>query len=199
MLFVAAKNRFYDFISQINEIPYRERRNLRRNNLYQHLTTDVVDYFGIQPSNCDKLKINIDKVDGDTDGLYCTLSVEYKRKTNEVYPVMYGLTKLPESILSHIMDYTDNYNHLRLNFKITFPESYPFEPPMWSLVSTDETIRHDSLAYGGLTLVDYYTHLVQMHNDQYRNERHQWFPNISIEKDVLLFLGRINHFDCIGN
>jgi len=199
MLFIAAKSRFYDFISQINGIPYYKRRNVRFADDYQSLNTEVADYFGILGNNEENLKINIDKVNvDDANDIYCILSVEYKRKNDEVYETLYQITQLPECVLENISDYVYNHNYLRLKFKITFPNDYPFGPPLWSMVSIDNTIKHDALAYGGLTLTDYYNHLVEVHNRRYRDENRQWYPNITVEKDVLMFLTRINHFDCIG-
>jgi len=199
MLFIAAKSRFYDFISQINRIPSYKRKNVRIADDYQSLNTEVTDYFGMQGNNRENLKINIDKVNTDSNnGIYCTVTVEYKRKNNEVYETLHQSTQLPECVLANINDYAYNHDYIRLKFKITYPYNYPFEPPLWSMVSIDNTIKHDALAYGGLTLTDYYSYLVEVHNRRYRDENRQWYPNITVEKDVLMFLTRINHFDCIG-
>jgi hypothetical protein len=164
----------------------------------KHLKTDVVPYFGIQVPSNSHLTVDINQ---HPNGLSCCLvSVVYSRKDQRLFPVLSESTRLPELAMDIISDYL--YSELRLQFKISFGPDYPFSQPTWSLVSVHSELGHDSNQYGGMTMKDYYAYLVDMHNNNYiRNVGQEvvsnWSPAITIDKDVLCFISRINHFDSI--
>ncbi len=126
----------------------------------------------------------------DKDGTGLLLSVDYY--TNSKIRELDTLP-LPPDVCKCVAEFA--YNHLRLQFKISFPSDYPFSPPNWSLASMDSSLPLQSSVYGGMTLQDYYVYLVDMHNEQYGID--VWSPVITIEKDVLLFVRRIHHFRSI--
>lgn len=155
------------------------------------MKTDVVPYFGLQTLPNESLKINISEK---TIGSNCLLSVNYSKRDEQLFPTLCKLTSLPESVLAIIADYI--YCEIRLLFNIAFPERYPFNPPIWSIVSSEIKFSHNSNEYGGMNLHDYYAYLVEMHNNHY-HYRDNWTPSYSINQDVLLFINRINHFNSI--
>ena len=70
-----------------------------------------------------------------------------------------------------------------------FPSSYPFHPgPTWSLIDVEYNIK--TL----LNLKEYYTYLVDTHNNSNSND---WSATTLIDKDILKFFGKMNYFEHI--
>ena len=78
---------------------------------------------------------------------------------------------------------------LKLDCTITYQETYPFSPPVWTLVNI--VIKEDIQS---IDLKEYYENIVSNHNLQYTVN---WTPSIRLEKDVLDFIQKINHFEYI--
>jgi len=194
----AMTHRLRAFFNQINGMGGGLPRTIEDNyKKIKHLKTDVVPYFGIQMPLNSCLKVDIHQ---DPKGLSCCfVSVIYSRKDHRLFPLLSESTRLPELAMDLITDYL--YSELRLKFKISFGPGYPFNQPTWSLVSVYSELDHDSSQYGGMTLKDYYAYLVEMHNNSYIRDvgEGNWSPAITIDKDVLYFINRINHFDSISN
>lgn len=189
----AASSRFRNFMHQLNGVPFEQRfLSLDEESTRRGSQADLVPYFGLKlrPQH-EQLHIHLGQ-----DATGCLLSVHYYAQ-----PSITALNEvLPPDVCRMIADFA--YNHLRLQFKISFPSDYPFNPPIWALASVDSSIPFPSAAYGGMTLPDYYAYLVDMHNGQYRQTRQCglliWSPALTIEKDVLLFVRRIHHFSSIA-
>ena len=78
---------------------------------------------------------------------------------------------------------------LKLDCTITYPETYPFCPPVWTLLKI--IIKEDIQS---IDLKEYYENIVSNHNIQYA---FNWSPLIRLEKDILDFIQKINHFEYI--
>lgn len=121
---------------------------------------------------------------------------------------------LPPEIVAHIRKYlTDK---IEINTQILYSTQYPFVPPIWFFQSVRHTLPVD--------LTDYYIDKVTYHNSTYLTymmegafimggmmaafgiedfsiesiesiEAGDWTPAISVEKDILYFLQKINHFE----
>ena len=72
---------------------------------------------------------------------------------------------------------------------IYYPHSYPFTRPIWTI---EECIVKEN--FQSIYLEDYYTSLVKIHNEMYEKN---WNMCTMLEKDILVFLTRINHFEYI--
>ena len=107
-----------------------------------------------------------------------TLSIIYN--SNHFYKIK----ELPFDINKMIHSYL--HNKLEINIQISFPSLYPFRAPTWSLIRT----RHNFLT--SLSIPDYYKYLINSHNNQYVGN---WSPTITMEKDILEFIQKINHFE----
>jgi hypothetical protein len=92
---------------------------------------------------------------------------------------------LPSDISNIISEYLQEYIYICV--EITFPSDYPFKPPMYTLLSTKYNIVKFPIS-----IDRYYATIVDNHNLQYKRE---WTPAMDIDKDILYFICRINHFE----
>ena len=140
-------------------------------------------YFGITNENGIefKTKINIQTLDGFNQfelNLDIIIIQNYK---------IYNLNNLPLDINSLIASYyTPNYIHLKI--QITSPEDYPFNPPIWKIISVKHSLK--------INLYEYYKYIVDSHN---KIMKRNWSPAIKIETDILYFITKINHFEHLFN
>ena len=140
-------------------------------------------YFGITNENGTefKTKINIQTLDGFNQfelNLDIIIIQNYK---------IYNLNNLPLDINSLIASYyTPNYIHLKI--QITSPEDYPFNPPIWKIISVKHSLK--------INLYEYYKYIVDSHN---KIMKRNWSPAIKIEGDILYFITKINHFEHLFN
>jgi ubiquitin-protein ligase len=140
-------------------------------------------YFGITNENGTefKTKINIQTLDGFNQfeiNLDIIIIHNYK---------IYNLNNLPLDINSLIASYyTPNYIHLKI--QITSPEDYPFNPPIWKIISVKHSLK--------INLYEYYKYIVDSHNEIMKDS---WSPAIKIDVDILYFISKINHFEHLFN
>ena len=85
---------------------------------------------------------------------------------------------------------------IKIQIKIKYSPSYPFSPPIWFL----QEVRHNLVTE--VCLLDYYSYKVNQHNQSYTSYisvghhiETAWSPAITVEKDILSFVQKINHFD----
>jgi hypothetical protein len=100
----------------------------------------------------------------------------------------YDIVELPIDISRLIASYNEYF--INIQIKISFPQDYPFTEPTWILLEVEDNI------VSRLNLFEYFTYMVDNHNNQYKRD-FNWRPIIEIEKDVLEFIQKINHFDYI--
>ena len=140
-------------------------------------------YFGITNENGIefKTKINIQALDGFNQfELNLDVIIIHNNK-------IYNLNNLPLDINSLIASYyTPNYIHLKI--QITSPEDYPFNPPIWKIISVKHSLK--------INLYEYYKYIVDSHN---KIMKRNWSPAIKIDADILYFITKINHFEHIFN
>ena len=75
-----------------------------------------------------------------------------------------------------------------LKFKIFYSDDYPFtQGPIWSLLECNDYLT----SYNNIS--KYYKYLVDSHN--VLNSSNSWSPAISIEKDILYFITKLNKFE----
>lgn len=130
-------------------------------------------YFGLI-HNYDTFKIIPQKTENNT--LLLTIQVEKKH--------YHDFKQLPSDLSHYISEYLTEY--ITICIEIIFPTEYPFQPPIYTLLSTKYNIGLP------ISVDNYYNKLVDNHNIQYKRE---WSPAIDIEKDILYFICRINHFE----
>ena len=183
---LARSNNFLLNLNEIPRVPTSQEMNMEVG--IPSCQTNVVPYFHLPISNPQHpLKIHFYN---DSMGACCRLTIDYWQ-LKRYLPLQQWL---PEELCMKIQEFSSN--HLHLQFNIYFPTDYPFSPPLWALESIESTLPHASEEYGGMTLKDYYTYLVDIHNEHYRqpprNGFRLWYPMITVEKDVLLFLHRLS-------
>ncbi len=158
------------------------------NGMHPRLARFEREFKDIDLANYYQLKVNLDenesihiKKDIHPDSILLTL--RYERK--DPCP----LFDLPDELNRIIASYL--HSHIEIQSKIEYSTNYPFVPPIWYMKGLVHNIPNH------VCLVDYYTRKIDQHNRIY-NLRvlgvHQWSPAISIEKDILLFLLKVNHF-----
>lgn len=100
---------------------------------------------------------------------------------------------LPNEMIEKIRSYLTC--KIEIKTKIHYSINYPFSPPIWFIKEVRHTIPNQ------VNLMDYYCYKVSLHNQQYVQYlidgiySTSWTPAISIEKDILGFIEKINHFD----
>jgi hypothetical protein len=132
-------------------------------------------YFGIVCKPGTKLQISIQKEE-------TTLILHIRFIKTYSFDIM----NLPSEINNIILSYTSEYIDISLD--ITYLGRYPFVQPIWYLSNVLTNIVEP------LDLTEYYKYIVNNHNEGYKTG---WSPAIDIEKDILYFITKINHFDYI--
>jgi len=147
-------------------------------------------YFGITNENGIefKTKINIQTLDGFNQfEINLDIIIIYNYK-NKIYKnKIYKFNNLPLEINSLIADYyKPNYIHIKIQIKSV--EDYPFNPPIWKFIGVKHSLK--------MNLYEYYKYIVDSHN---KIMKHSWSPCILIDRDILYFISKINHFEHIFN
>jgi hypothetical protein len=121
------------------------------------------------------------------------LNFTTKREENEVYFTVsfvksynIDIRELPKEINDIISSYASEF--ININLKILHYNNYPFHPPEWCL---SKILCNIKLPFD---IKDYYNYIIKNHNDKYKND---WSPAIDIEKDILEFIQKINHFEML--
>jgi len=84
---------------------------------------------------------------------------------------------------------------IEIRLKIKYSPSYPFSPPVWFLEGVYHNLPTER------PLFYYYSHKVSQHNKSYTDFiishylETAWTPAITVEKDILSFVQKVNHFD----
>ena len=99
---------------------------------------------------------------------------------------------LPLSINYIIADFLPKENIINLNFKISYPDMYPFRHPVWNLESASTSM--ECKLPNSISFYDYYKYLVDKKNNNYETFNF-WSPMLTMEKDILTFLSYLNHFE----
>ena len=116
---------------------------------------------------------------------YCIIFIHYIHTQNDFDLVANNIRELPPEINRMISEYLPSY--ITLQIRLDYTDNYPFDAPKWSLISCD-----DRLASSLKNAEEYYRYIIENHNSFYTEER--WSPAIDIDRDILMFIVRINHF-----
>lgn len=143
---------------------------------------DLARYYQLKKTPYECIDVSKEVIDG-----CIQVTVVYQKKSH------CPLLQMPPEMIAKIRSYL-TYK-IELKVKIQYSENYPFSPPTWSFNSVTHTIPNQ------VNLTDYYIYKVSCHNNQYvqylldGRYRTEWTPAITIEKDILTFIQKINHFD----
>jgi len=119
---------------------------------------------------------------------YCAISIHYTHTQTAFDLVAHNIIELPPEINGLISEYLPSY--ITLELRMDYTPTYPFDNPRWSLVSCD-----DRLASSLKNAKEYYRYIIHTHNTTYHQDN--WSPATNIDKDILQFMVRINHFDSL--
>ncbi len=119
---------------------------------------------------------------------YCAISIHYTHTQKAFDLVANNIRELPSEINDLIAEYLPSY--ITLELRMDYTPTYPFDNPRWSLLSVD-----DRLASSLKNAKEYYKYIINTHNTTYH--QHNWSPATDIDKDILQFMIRINHFDSL--
>ena len=210
-----AQHRYSTLLANMNgKTTIQELRVMPKSQI-QH---DLVKYFKLSYQDTERVSMIIHELDSNENpsnhGIL-VFTVTYTTKTP--FTIIDGI---PLDISRKIHAYI-SYSTIQLTFTITFTETYPFTPPKWSL--KDENSIVSNVSNLSIPIRDYYQELVNNHNNQYKRspdldtegsepfpfsvndphtksryaEYYYWTPAYTIEKDILNFIMRINHFEYI--
>jgi len=103
---------------------------------------------------------------------------------------------LPLELCGIIHSYSSNF--ISLKFRIDYPGNYPFDQPIWSLISEKNDMTHLPKNF---VLSEYFQELAERHNGQYSelSRGFNWSPSMTIRTDMINFIMKINHFDVIAD
>jgi len=143
---------------------------------------DLARYYQLKKGPYESIEIG-KEVEGSM--IYLTIQYTKKRPCPKF--------ELPPEMLAKIRSYL-TYK-IKLKLKIIYSPDYPFAPPIWFMNGVTHTIPDQ------VNLTDYYCYKVNVHNSQYVHtlldgiSHSSWTPAIAIEKDILTFIQKINHFE----
>lgn len=148
---------------------------------------NIEDYFGILPQKNDTISFALTK-----ESNHCVFTVKYVTQNTPNHSM--DIVGLPKELCDLIATFASKM--IQIKFKITYPETYPFEPPIWSLMEEEDDMDHLPKAF---VLKDHYQDIVDRHNSQYNDGGgFNWTPAIDIRTDILSFIEKINHFELIS-
>ena len=149
--------------------------------------TKIEDYFGIISKKNETISYSMEK-----EIEHCVFTAKYVTQNTPNNSI--NFVGLPKELCDLIA--TFSCKMIQIKFNITYPELYPFEPPIWSLLEENNDMNH---LPRGFVLKEYYQDIVERHNSQYNNSGgFNWTPAIDIRVDMLGFIEKINHFEMIS-
>jgi ubiquitin-protein ligase len=206
----AFQQRFTYLLKNINGLLYiQDIRNIPKSEIQYNL----VKYFNLQYKETEMVSMKIDMDDLQQNRIVISVEYSTKKPFVQLKGIPFELSRMIYSYIPH--------NKIQLKFAISFPENYPFCPPKWSLVEDHSNISDISNLI--VTTTQYYQEIVDTHNNQYKHspdldidgsepypftetcphkksmysDSYNWSPAHYIEKDILNFILRINHFEYI--
>jgi len=138
-------------------------------------TQTLEEYYNIQNTNNCKLKISYIR----TTPYTILLHIHFEKSR------FYDFLNLPLEVSRIISEYAPTTISIRVG--ITFPNDYPFNQTVYSLINVDHSIPNIPM-----NLEEYYKYIVDNHNYQYSK---YWSPAILIDRDILDFVRKVNHFE----
>ena len=155
----------------------------------EQFVPDIAKYFDLEVPKNDTISITMNPINLDKTGerfYHMYLDITYTT------PGFYAnIANFPVEICDNIFSFSCQV--LELKVQITFTDTYPFEPPVWTLTEVNDAIPKANLPYPEYKLYDYYENIIFRHNKLNRTPGN-WSPAIDIEKDVLDFIRKIHHF-----
>ena len=139
-----------------------------QNRMYRMIERFEENLNGIPIGDYFQVPIKITAKYPDMMNITCRFSE--KKKYNEIYIKL----EVPFEINCIILSYLPYYSYGE--YQIIVPDDYPFKPPVWLLINTNETNSNK------------YKNAEKYHNVEYRNS---WEPSISFEKDILYMIQTI--------
>lgn len=152
--------------------------------------TSIVEYLDIISRKNEKISYKMDLF---PEQRYSIFSVDFMTQNS---PTSKRNFDLPTELCDIIYSYYSNF--ISLKFRIDYPGNYPFDQPIWSLISEKNDMTHLPKNF---VLSEYFQELVERHNGQYSelSRGFNWSPSMTIRTDMINFIMRINHFDVIAD
>ena len=102
------------------------------------------------------------------------LNITCRISEEKHYKEIYVKLELPFEVNCIVLSYLHQYSFGE--YQIIVPDDYPFKPPFWVLINTNDQNENQISKYKKAEMI---------HNTQYRNS---WEPSISFEKDILYMI-----------
>tara|TARA_Y100000389_G_C17441830_1_gene509056 strand:+ start:95 stop:643 length:549 start_codon:yes stop_codon:yes gene_type:complete len=175
--------------SMVNRFP--EKRYLEIENILS--TYESFDkYLNIQNNDNIKLKIKINKSNRIYGNNIFVIDLNIYTRISDTQRLLL-LNKIMKqknitnNLCFHFHSLLDK--EIDMNIQICFKKSYPFSPPWWILNNIKTNIEPPQIE-----LEKYYKYIILKHN---RMNHNSWCPAISMSKDIVEFIQKINHFEYI--
>jgi len=150
----------------------------------------IEDYLDISPRKNEKISFGMELYPQEK---YCIFSIDFVTQNT---PTTKNKFDLPIELCDIIHSYSSNF--ISLKFRIDYPGNYPFDQPIWSLISEKNDMTHLPKNF---VLSEYFQELVERHNSNYSevSRGFNWTPSMTIRTDMINFIMKINHFDVIAD
>ena len=100
-----------------------------------------------------------------------------------------GLLNLPYDIVKHISDFMCIEYYCTLFIQLSYTIRYPYESPVWKLLDLKTNLSSNKSYLLGI-----YNYWIDIHNNMYQFN-YNWSGVITIDKDILYFIKKVNFFD----
>ena len=168
---------------------YFERRFNKLKNLLEideteNTISNLQNYIGLNDYDPKKgaFSISIEKISGKH-----AVQLNMKYTSNPFDLKKYNIKDLPYEVNCLIYEFLPET--IELKMMICYDDSYPFSGPSWELLECNDKLT------GTNNIQAYYNYIIECHNKT--NSSTNWSPAICIEKDILLFITKINNFEDI--
>ena len=150
----------------------------------------IMDYLNISPRKNENISFAMELF---PEQRYSIFSVDFMTQNT---PTTKPTLDLPMELCDIIHSYSSNF--ISLKFRIDYPGNYPFDQPIWSLISEKNDMTHLPKNF---VLSEYFQELADRHNGQYSelSRGYNWSPSMTIRTDMINFIMIINHFDVIAD
>jgi hypothetical protein len=100
-----------------------------------------------------------------------------------------GLLNLPYEIVNHISKFMCIEYYCTLFIQLSYTIRYPYESPVWKLLDLKTNLKKNINEIIGI-----YNYWIDIHNNMYEIN-YNWSGVITIDKDILYFIKKVNFFD----
>jgi len=146
----------------------------------------------------------IDRTSGNSEGIKeyiginnYNVSIKVDKCNNSIYIIYHYFSKnnyinfnLPKEINDIIFSFCGD--NIELKLELDCNDHFPFKPPIWKFIYVKNNLSSKNI----IDIEDYYKWIIENINND-NNERDGWNVLYGLEKEILRFFIRINHYESL--